>query len=206
MCHHYRGVRTPPEHLANEFSTRTNLRQLLLPEASYYPLKHVPVIRLEDGERELVEMEWGLLPLWWKPSAKSAKRASFQRQCFNAKSETADAKPAFRDAFKRRRCLLPAVEFFEKDHYFSFTEKRPFAFAGLWERWKGDDGDVLSCTLLTTEPNAEVKGVGHHRMPVLLEKQTEWARWIDLEVTERGALEDLMRPKKDGVLQVAPAK
>jgi putative SOS response-associated peptidase YedK len=73
MCHHYRGVRTPPEHLANEFSARTNLRQLLLPDASYYPLKPVPVIRLDaNGDRELVEMEWRLLPLWWKPSAKQA--------------------------------------------------------------------------------------------------------------------------------------
>ena len=123
------------------------------------------------------------------------KRASFQRLCFNAKSETADTKPAFRDAFKRRRCLLPAIEFFEKGHYFHRTEREPFAFAGLWERWRDSDNETIeSCTLLTTAPNELVRSVGHHRMPVLLTSEGDYAAWLNPEVVERGPLEAMMRP------------
>jgi hypothetical protein len=107
MCHHYRGSRNPPEHLVEEFSIRSNLSQLgSLFDA--YPLKPVQVVRLDpSGNRELVDCEWGLLPLWWKPSDKVSKRSAFQRKCFNAKSETAHEKPAF-CAFKRR--IVPANE------------------------------------------------------------------------------------------------
>jgi putative SOS response-associated peptidase YedK len=153
-----------------------------------------------SGNRELVDCEWGLLPLWWKPSDKVNKRAAFQRKCFNAKSETAHEKPTFRDAFKRRRCLMPASEFFEKGHYFHLPECRTFAFAALWEKWRGEDGEVCSCTMLTREPNAEVRGVGHHRMPVLLMSEEQYARWLDPEIVERGPLEELMRPAADGAL------
>ncbi len=196
MCHHYRGSKNPPAHLADEFSSKTNLRQLSLPDASYYPLTPVPVVRLtESGERELVECEWGLLPFWWKPSDKTPKRATFQRKCFNARSEDVHAKPTFRDAFKRRRCLLPANEFFEKGRYFHPVDHKAFAFAGLWERWRDADGEAVeSCTLLTTEPNELVRSVGHHRMPVLLTSEDAYAAWLDPEVVERGSLESIMRP------------
>ncbi len=190
------------------FSIRSNLRQIglgIVPDGGFYPLKPVPVIRLgEDGERGLDVCEWGLLPFWWKPSDKQPKRAAFQRQCFNARSETADTKPTYREAFKRRRCLLPAVKFEEKKHYFSFAGERPFAFAGLWETWRGDDGEVFSCTLLTTEPNEEIRSVGHHRMPVILQSEAEYERWLDPEIVERGPLEDLMRTLADGSLEVEP--
>jgi putative SOS response-associated peptidase YedK len=129
-----------------------------------------------------------------------SKRSAFQRKCFNAKSETAHEKPTFRDAFKRHRCLMPASEFFEKGHYFHLPERRTFAFAALWEKWRGEEGEVCSCTMLTTEPNAEVRGAGHHRMPVLLTSEEQYARWLDPEIVERGPLEELMRPLGDGVL------
>jgi putative SOS response-associated peptidase YedK len=209
MCHHYRGAKTPPEYLANEFSIRTNLRQLMLPAGDFWPLSPVPIVRLDDqGERELAVAEWGLLPFWWKPSDKSPKRATFQRKCFNARSEDVDAKPTFREAFKRRRCLLPAEEFFEKGHYFRFADDRTFAFAGLWESWKGGDGEVVeSCTLLTTEPNELVRSVGHHRMPVLLAGEDQWRQWLDrLEQSGRSAVEQLFRPTDPAVMACRPAK
>ena len=106
----------------------------------------------------------------------------------------------------RRRCLLPADEFFEKGHYFHLPNHRPFAFAGLWERWRSEDGDVCTCTLLTTEPNAEVRSVGHHRMPVLLTSKKDYQRWLDPEIVERAPLEELMRPKADGELELYPAQ
>src|SRR5690606_8635478 len=98
--------------------------------------------------------------------------------------------PTYRSAFKTRRCLLPAEKFEEKKHYFSFADQRPFAFAGLWETWRGEDGEIFTCTLLTTEPNEEVRGVKHHRMPVILQSEAEYARWLDPEIKERGPLDE----------------
>lgn len=209
MCHHYKG-RTPPPHLAHladEFSIRTNLYQLEFADAGFWPLSTVPVIRLDDsGERELVGMEWGLLPYWWKPSDKAPKRSSFQRKTINARSEDVDAKPTYREAFRRRRCLMPAGEFFERGHYFRFADDRPFAFAGLWESWRSGEGEVVeSCTLLTTEPNELVRSVGHHRMPVLLSSEAEYRQWMNAEQTDRAAVEHLFAPA-DAALMVSRAK
>jgi putative SOS response-associated peptidase YedK len=195
MCHHYKGSRHPPAHLADEFSVRSNQYQLTLPDAGFYPLGRPPIVRLDEaGEREMVAAEWGLLPFWWKPSDKTPKRTTFQRKCFNARSEDVDAKPTYREAFKRRRCLMPADEFFEKGHYFHLTDRRPFAFASLWERWRGADEIVESCTLLTTEANELVRSVGHPRMPVMLTAESQYAEWLNAEITERQRLEHLMQP------------
>ncbi|MEO0531957.1 MAG: SOS response-associated peptidase [Planctomycetota bacterium] len=183
MCHHYRAAKALPEHFVAEFSLPTNLRTLFsdAPDDAY-PLKRVPALRVDrNGDLEAFLPEWGLLPRWWKPSDKAPKRARFQRQTFNARSETAATKPAFRDAMKRRRCLLPLIEFFERDHYFGLRdggEPEPISFAGLWESWRGEDGEVETATLLTCEPNAEVRAVGHHRMPVLLTTPEQRRDWL----------------------------
>jgi putative SOS response-associated peptidase YedK len=207
MCHHYRGSRNPPAHLANEFSVRSNLYQLEFPDNGYWPLDTVPIIRLDSaGTREMVPAEWGLLPAWWKPSDRAPKRSSFQRKTINARSEDVDAKPTYREAFKRRRCLLPAGEFFERGHYFRFADERPFAFAGLWESWRGGEGEVVqSCTLLTTEPNELVRSIGHTRMPVLLSSEAEYRLWLNPELTGRAAVEKLFAPS-DAALMTCRAK
>lgn len=206
MCHHYVGQKNAPKFYIDEFSIRANLAlatpEVLAPAGGFYPLKDVPIIRLEHDERALAVCSWGLLPSWWKPKKEGEKPHAFQRQCFNAKSETVDTKPTFRSAFKVRRCLLPAGKFEEKAHYFSLPDDQPFAFAGLWESWHDDE--IVSCTLLTTEPNEEVKGVGHHRMPVILRTEAEYARWLDPEITTRAPLEGLMKPLEDGALIAAP--
>jgi putative SOS response-associated peptidase YedK len=205
MCHHYIAGRTRSaagraivHRWDDEFSIRSNQYQLVLPDAGFYPLDRAPIVRLDGaGERELAGAEWGFLPAWWKPSDKTPKRATFQRKCFNARSEEVDVKPTYRSAFRRQRCLMPAEEFFEKGHYFRLTgdEPRPFAFAGLWDRWEGGDGELVeSCTLLTTEANEIVAGVGHPRMPVVLRSEAEYGAWLDPERVERGALEALLRP------------
>jgi putative SOS response-associated peptidase YedK len=206
MCHYYRGARQPPAHLSNEFSVRSNLYQMLLPDEGSYPLSPVPVVRLNDaGERELVAAEWGFLPAWWKPSDKTPKRTTFQRKCFNARSEEVDVKPTYREAFRRRRCLMPAAEFFELGHGFHLAEHRTFAFAGLWDRWRDADGAVVeTCTMLTTEPYEAVTAVGHNRMPVIFTGDEEYARWLDSEVVERPPLDDLMRPSPAEIWRVHP--
>lgn len=97
-------------------------------------------------------MRWGQLPFWWKPSGRKTSPQAFQRKCFNARGETIQEKPAFREAFKHRRGLIPATEFFEKGHYFSLPDNRPFVFTGLWDKWQGAEGLIESCTLVTTTP------------------------------------------------------
>jgi putative SOS response-associated peptidase YedK len=207
MCHHYKGSRNPPEHLADEFSVRSNHYQLLLPDSGFYPLGTPPIVRLDEaGEREMAAAEWGLLPAWWKPSDKTPKRTTFQRKCFNARSEEVDVKPAYRDAFRRRRCLMPADEFSERDHYFYLADHRPFALAGIWERWRGADGEVVdSCTMLTTEANDAVRAVGHPRMPVILAREADYARWLNPELAGRAAFEALFGPFDTAELLSYPA-
>ena len=200
MCHHYRLAKQLPDDFVAEFSLPANFRTLFsdVPSAAY-PLRTVPALRIDDaGELAAFTPEWGLLPRWWKPSGKTPKRATFQRMTFNARSESAAEKPTFRDAMKKRRCLLPFDQFFEKDHYFGIGE--PISFAGLWESWLGEDGELETVTLLTTEPNAEVRGVGHHRMPVLLTTPDSRRDWL---VSGADAID--RQPLADGVLAVEPA-
>jgi putative SOS response-associated peptidase YedK len=200
LCHHYRTREARQAGLKpewdNEFSLRSNLYQLMLPDEGFYPLAQVPVVRLDGaGQREIVPAEWGFLPSWWKPSDKTPKRTSFQRKTINARSEEVDSKPTYRDSFRRRRCLMPANEFFERGHYFHLEDGRLFAFAALWDRWRAGDGETIdTCTLLTTEPNEAVQSVGHNRMPVVLVGEEQYARWLNPEIVDRAPLEELFRP------------
>ncbi|MBL9163825.1 MAG: SOS response-associated peptidase [Planctomycetaceae bacterium] len=205
MCHHYIAGRTRTSEARSivtawddEFSLRGNHYQMLLPDAGFYPLDLVPHIRLDDaGQRVLAPAQWGFLPSWWKPSDKTPKRTTFQRKCFNARSEDIEAKPTYRQAFRARRCLIPASAFFERKHYFELRGDRPrsFAMAGVWERWHGGDGETIeSCTILTTSANDVVASVGHPRMPVVFSSEAQYAAWLNPDVVERGPLEDLLRP------------
>ncbi|MGL4512681.1 MAG: SOS response-associated peptidase [Lacipirellulaceae bacterium] len=203
MCHHFNNAAKLPAHFVAEYSLRENQRTLFSELATAsgdlgaWPLRTIPALRL-DGEGpgaslEVFVAEWGLLPGWWKPSERTPKRQAFQRQTINARSETAHEKPTFRDAMRRRRCLIPCGEFFERGHYFRLAgserleadgaDPEPIAFAGLWETWRdapssGEPVTLTTATLLTTEPNAEVRAVGHHRMPVLLTTPEARRAWL----------------------------
>ena len=145
----------------------------ILPSYNIAPQTFQPVIRpnRETGERELAQMRWGLIPYW-------AKDAKIAYSTINAKAETCATSPAFREALKRRRCLVPADGFSEwaridakikQPCAFALTDGSPFAFAGLWEQWKDKaTGQPLETyTILTTEPN-ELTATVHDRMPVIL--------------------------------------
>lgn len=179
----------------------------LPPRYNIAPSQQVPVIRVEEGQRQLVLLRWGLVP-FWADSSKSGYRM------INARAETAHRLPAFRAAFRKRRCLIPASGFFEWEH--TGREKRPFyiyrkdgaplAFAGLWEHWegmdKGETGVVESCTILTTsavEPVAKL----HDRMPVILEP-ADFDRWLDPAEGYKGKLLPLLSPPKEVVLDCYP--
>jgi putative SOS response-associated peptidase YedK len=140
-------------------------------------------------------MRWGLIPYW-------AKDQSFGLKTINAMSETAAEKPAFRDALKRRRCLIPADGFFEwkktgpkaKQAYnFGLATGSVFAFAGLWDRWRDTNNNVLeTCTILTTTPNSLVAEV-HNRMPAILDPD-DYERWLDPGITKPEAILDCLTP------------
>lgn len=167
----------------------------VLPTFNAAPQSTQPVVRLgEDGQREAELMRWGLVPFW-------AKDAKIGYSTFNARSETVATAPAFREAFRRRRCLVPADFFYEwkklgpkeKQAYgIGLADGEPYAFAGLCESWKrGAEPPLRSFSILTTDPNELMEGI-HTRMPVIL-KPTDYDRWLDPGLASHPPL-DLLRP------------
>ncbi len=147
-----------------------------------------------DGNRRGEMMRWGLVPSWAKDLKSGARM-------INAVSETAASKPAFRAAFRKRRCLVLADGFFEwrKEgkarfpQYIFQKSGEPMALAGLWELWKSDAGEwIRSCTILTTTPNSFIEPV-HNRMPVILSAETE-ALWLDPVTEDAETLQRLLIP------------
>lgn len=205
MCHRY-NAHVSPEKLAQIFDV-VRILSSTSAEKDLFPLAMGPVIRLEaEGERELTSMQWGFLPAWWKPSARSKSRNAFQRKCFNARSETVHEKPTYRNAFKKRRCLIPAVKFEEKTHWFGMQDSRPFVFAGLWEQWSDGEETVESYTILTTAPSPPVEAVKHHRMPVILPDDDAISRWLSPDIVEPQPLQHLLRPYAEDLIDLGEEK
>lgn len=204
MCHHFSLV-ADEALLLQQFYAATHPGHQSFPFGSFYPLSRIPVIRLNDhGERELIPMEWGLLPPWWKPSGRKTARSGFQRGCFNARSEEIHEKRSYKSPFARRRCLLVGTEFMEGDRYFFLPDESLLAFAGIWELWRSAEEQALSCSMLTTAANAEVLAAGNDRMPLVLETDEARALWLDQEIVERGPLDSLMVPAADGTYLSRP--
>ena len=161
------------------FDQMTNLG----PNYNVAPTHEMPIVRRKKGDRrnELAIARWGLIPHW-------AKDAKIAYSTINARSETAASKPAFRDAFKRRRCLVVADGFYEwkrdgdekQPHLIRLRDGGPFAFAGLWSTWRPPEGEeITSYTIMTTEPNDLMAEI-HNRMPVILGER-DHDRWLDLD-------------------------
>ena len=166
------------------------------PRYNVAPTQPVPVIRQNPKEprRELSKIRWGLIPWWAKDSSSAAGM-------INARSETAATKPAFRDALKFRRCLIPADGFYEwkrlgkekQPYCFEVNEGELFAFAGIWERWKDPGGKMLeTCSILTTTPNAVTSAV-HDRMPVILDPDN-FDLWLDPGMKDASAACEMLKP------------
>lgn len=165
----------------------------LAPRYNIAPSQDVPIIReSRDGTYELVMAHWGLIPHW-------AKESKTGYSMINARAETVATKPAFRDAFRRRRCLIPADGFYEWRK--EGTGKQPFhirlkaggdfAFAGLWERWQGEDQEIESCSIIVTEANDLMRPI-HDRMPVILDP-ADYEVWLNPENRDTGVLAGLLR-------------
>ena len=153
MCGRY-TLKTSPRTIAEHFELPEVPE--LLPRFNVAPTQDVPVVRLGDEGRSLSLLRWGLIPSW-------ADDPAIGNRLINARAETVAEKPAFRTAFKKRRCLVVADGFYEwkrengkTPYYFRLKDSSPFAFAGLWERWDKGEEPVESCTLLTCEANGVV--------------------------------------------------
>ena len=162
-------------------------------DASYNvaPTQPVAVVRLAGDRREAVLLRWGLIPFWSKDGKQSF---------INARADSVLEKPAFRNSIKKRRCLVLADGYYEwktvgkakQPYYFHRRDDRPFAFAGLWDTWKGPDGPVESCAIITTDAN-ELSRPIHDRMPVIL-PQAACSAWLEPKSDDLAELAELLKP------------
>ena len=152
--------------------------------------QQAPVVMLREGKRELLLMRWGLIPPW----SKDEKMGS---RMINARAETIQEKPSFKNSFKTKRCLVPADGFIEwenteggkQPHYITLQNNALFAFAGIWSEWKKDDGLLWTFSIITTDCNSLVQPI-HHRMPVILYPEN-YCTWLNVS-SEAKALQSLL--------------
>lgn len=189
------------------FSSREATRRLfgdaefppVTPHYNLAPTDFVPVVRLDRaGTPRLTLVRWGLVPHW-------AQDVSIGNRLINARAETLDSRRAFREAFRRRRCLVLATGFYEWartdagriPHFIRRADGAPFAMAGLWERWRAhaEDEWLDTCTVITTDANTLV-GTLHHRMPAIIDP-THFALWLDREHFDAEELRALLAPWPD---------
>lgn len=212
MCGRY-AFFTPIEAVTRLFGVSEVHAQELAPRYNIAPTQEVPIIRVsaflgeretEAPARELALARWGLVPFW-------AKDPSIGNRLINARGETVAQKPAFRAAFRKRRCLVPADGFYEwqktesgKQPWFIHAAGgAPLALAGLWELWDPpDDGTPMaSCSIITTRANELMRPL-HDRMPVVLDPRGQDA-WLDA-ATEPSDLQALLAPAPEEVLEAWP--
>lgn len=193
MCGRY-TLSTPGDQLAEIFGLEESVE--LEPRFNVAPAqKAAVVLGGSDGGSPMLRMfRWGLVPYW-------AKDPSIGSRMINARAETVEVRSAFKRAFGRRRCLVPADGFYEwrqagrikQPYYFSRPDGQPFAFAGLWDRWMGEEPPLRSFTLITTAANATITPI-HDRMPVILNRQ-DWGTWLATEPVGSATLRALLRPQ-----------
>jgi putative SOS response-associated peptidase YedK len=199
MCGRF-ALKAPPAELITRFGL--DECAAFKPRYNIPPGTDIPVIRQSpEGKRVLHLLRWGLVPHW-------ARDMSIGARLNNARGETVAVKPSFRDAFKRRRCLVPASGFYEwktedrikQPYYISLKSGEPMALAGLWESWKGPDGNILrTACIVTTGANALMEPI-HERMPVIISPE-HWQDWL-AEPVEK--VERLVAPYPAAGMQAWP--
>jgi putative SOS response-associated peptidase YedK len=157
------------------------------------PSQPIAAVRHDRAQnrRELTWLRWGLVPPW-------ADDPAVGNQMINARAETVATRPAFREALRQRRCLIPADGFYEwkRQHgakqpfFISLKGSEPFAFAGLWERWQRGELTIESCTIITTSANELLRPL-HNRMPAIVDAE-HFQRWLDPDIEDIKQLEDLL--------------
>jgi putative SOS response-associated peptidase YedK len=171
------------------------------PRYNVAPTQPIPVVRLAEGARQFALMRWGLLPSWVKDPRTFTL-------LINARAETVGEKPAFRNAMKRRRCLIPVDGFYEwrrdgarkQPFFIRRKDQAPFAFAGLWETWTGPGGEEMdTAAIVTTQANETLQAL-HHRMPVIVPPEA-FDLWLDGD-TDAGLAASLLVPAPNDQLEL----
>ena len=195
MCGRF-TLRKAPEEIAEHFGVDDVPE--FAPRFNIAPGQDVATVFVPEAEQDssLALRRWGLIPSW-------AKDEKIGNRQINARVETVSEKPAFRAAFRKRRCLVPSDGFYEwsgaaspkQPFHIELEGGEVFGFAGLWERWRNPAGEVIeSCTLLTTEANSTL-GDLHKRMPVIVDP-VNYALWLDPDVSDPA----LLKPAVEGAL------
>ncbi|HEU4766158.1 MAG TPA: SOS response-associated peptidase [Pyrinomonadaceae bacterium] len=161
----------------------------LIPRYNIAPSQNILTVVQRGSNREATLLQWGLIPSW----------SNEPKGIINARVETIDEKPSFKDSFQRRRCLIIADGFYEwerfgkisQPYYFQMKDEAPFAFAGIWDRWRVDNRSITSCAIITTTAN-ELLAKIHHRMPVILGSES-FDLWLN-EESRSTDLKDLLTP------------
>lgn len=205
MCGRYRQSRSR-RLLEEEFHAIFDSDDEIVPRFNIAPTQPVLAIRQEPDkpQRRMSVMRWGLIPFW-------AKDANIGNRTLNARAETLSATPAFREAFKSQRCLIPADGFYEwrkngkvrQPFCFEVGQRKLFAFAGLWDKWRDGMGKIVeSCTILTTKPNSIVADI-HDRMPVVLNPEN-YGLWLDPKFSNPTVLSEMLAPYDAGMMRLYP--
>jgi putative SOS response-associated peptidase YedK len=194
MCGRYR-LTAKERYVAEHFGVDDDIEWE--PRYNIAPTQPIIVIRQERDQprRTFSLMRWGLIPYW-------SKDISIGSKTINAMAETVAEKPAFREAIRKRRCLVPADGFFEwkklgskrkQPYNIGMLDDSLFAFAGIWDRWRSGSGEVIeSCSILTTDANSLTRDI-HDRMPAILEPEG-YDLWLDPGITEPEQFQHLLRP------------
>jgi putative SOS response-associated peptidase YedK len=172
------------------------------PRYNVAPTQPIPIVRLVDGKRRFALVRWGLVPSWVKDPKAFAL-------LINARGESVNDKPAFRDAMKYRRCLIPADGFYDwqrqrrggRPFYVSRKGGGPFAFAGLWETWSGPNGEEIETAVIVTTAASRAIAHIHERMPVMLEPEA-FDLWLDCAKVDAQTASALIAPADDERLQL----
>ena len=174
------------------------------PRYNIAPTQPVPIVRLNNGRRQFALLRWGLIPSW----VKDPKGFSLLHV---ARAESVNEKPAFRNAMKRRRCLLPADGFYEWSEF--GERKRPFfiraksgcmiAFAGLWESWMGPNGEELDSVAIITTPANRLLGAIAERMPAILPPES-FELWLDCAKVDATTAAAFLVPAPEALLEAYP--
>jgi putative SOS response-associated peptidase YedK len=178
------------------------------PRYNVAPTQPVPIVRIVEGRRQFTLVRWGLIPPWVKDPRKFSL-------LINARGESVNEKPAFRNAMRRRRCLVPADGFYDwkdgevrsRPYCVRPTNREPIAFAGLWETWMGPNGEEMeTATIVTTAANRELAGL-HDRMPVIVPPEA-FDLWLDCSTVDALTAAALFVPSRAGLLEayeISPA-
>ena len=172
----------------------------VIPNYNVAPTQKIITVIKHNNENKLEKLHWGLVPFW-------AKDISIGSRMINARAETVAEKPSFRNAFRKRRCLIPADGFYEwkgekgnkQPYYVSIPSGEPFSFAGLWETWTdketGEESVYKSCTIITTAASESIREI-HHRMPAILDPEFH-EKWLNAEIQDPKALQVIIN---DGII------